>query len=157
MKKLLHMVTAIIPMLTLSSHAGDPDNLADRFEQDVLIIETASSGCFKFDIYLALSNEQQQRGLMFVRKLPEFTGMLFPYPTAGIRSMWMKNTLIPLDIVFARSDGHVSSVIENTEPQSLKSLSAIEPVNFVLELNAGVAAKLGIDQGSRLIIDLPSG
>jgi hypothetical protein len=69
--------------------------------------------------------------------------------------MWMKNTYIPLDIVFARGDGSVSSVAENTEPLSLKSISAIEPVNYVLELNAGTAEKLGIDSGSRLILQQP--
>ncbi len=59
---------------------------------------------------------------MFVRELPEMTGMLFVYDDAGMRSMWMKNTYIPLDIVFARADGTVSSVIHNTEPLSLRSL-----------------------------------
>jgi uncharacterized membrane protein (UPF0127 family) len=87
---------------------------------------------------------------MFVRELPATTGMLFVYGGDRIASMWMKNTFIPLDMIFARFDGTVSSVIENTEPQSLKTQAAIEPVAFVLELNAGTAARLGIDENSRI-------
>ncbi len=66
-------------------------------------------------------------------------------------SMWMKNTFIPLDMVFALADGSVSSVIANTEPQSLQSLRSLEPVMFVLELNAGTTDRLAIDANSRLI------
>ena len=69
--------------------------------------------------------------------------------------MWMKNTYIPLDMVFARSDGSVSSVEADTEPLSLESISAIEPINYILELNAGTAKKLGIDKDSRLILQTP--
>ena len=104
----------------------------------------------QFDVYLATTPEQQRRGLMFVRNLPATTGMLFVYAGDRVASMWMKNTFIPLDMIFARYDGTVSSVIANTEPQSLKSQSAIEPVAFVLELNAGTAARLGIDENSRI-------
>lgn len=155
MKTVLRAMVVISAALSASSLAAEVDDLDASFEKDVLIIETADSGCFKFDIYLAVTREQQQRGLMFVRKLGEFSGMLFPYREAGIHAMWMKNTYIPLDILFARADGSVSSIQANTEPLSLKSLSAIEPISYVLELNAGIAAKLGIDQGSRLLIDLP--
>ena len=105
----------------------------------------------EFDIYLALEFEQQRRGLMFVRNLPLKTGMLFVYDGDEQRSMWMKNTYISLDIVFARADGSVSSVVHNTEPLSLRSLASVEPVKYVLELNAGVARRFKIDTGSRLI------
>ena len=65
--------------------------------------------------------------------------------------MWMKNTFIPLDILFARSDGTVSSIAKDTTPQSLKSISSTEPVTYVLELNAGVTDALLIEPGSLLI------
>jgi len=77
--------------------------------------------------------------------------MLFVYDDDAVRSMWMKNTYISLDIVFARADGTVSSVLHDTEPLSLSSLRAIEPVRLVLELNAGVARRLHIGTSSRLI------
>lgn len=121
------------------------------FEVDELVIVANDGSRHTFDIYLALDHEQQRRGLMFVRDLPELTGMLFVYEHPGVRSMWMKNTYIPLDIVFARADGTVSSVIHDAEPLSLDSLRATEPVEYVLELNAGVARRFKIGAGSQLI------
>ena len=141
--------------LATTARSAELESLDVAFDKDVLIIETASKGCFKLDIYLAVNRDQQRRGLMFVRELPQWTGMLFVYRRADMRSMWMKNTYIPLDILFARGDGSVSSVEANTEPLSLKSISSVEPVNYVLELNAGMAKKLGIDTGSRLILLQP--
>ena len=79
--------------------------------------------------------------------------LLFVYPTENIYSMWMKNTFIPLDMVFARRDGTVASVARNTVPKSLESISSTEPVSFVLELNAGTTERLSIDVGSQLIWD----
>ena len=155
MMRSIHLAAICAMALVSTVWSDEVQSLDEAFEQDVLIIETATQGCFKFDIYLAVSRAQQQRGLMFVRDLPPWSGMLFTYRRSGVRSMWMKNTYIPLDILFARGDGSVSSVEANTEPLSLKSISAIEPINFVLELNAGTAEKLGIDSGSRLILQQP--
>jgi len=121
------------------------------FEHDALVIIANDGSRRDFDIYLATNFEQQRRGLMFVRDLPERTGMLFVYDEEATHSMWMKNTYIPLDIVFARRDGTISSVIRDAEPQSLRSLSSTEPVTFVLELNAGVTRRYNIGAGSRLI------
>lgn len=129
------------------------EELDKAFEKDVLVIVANAPACYRFDIYLARNREQQRRGLMFVRHLAPWTGMLFVYPSEDIRSMWMKNTFIPLDMVFASRDGTVSSVARDTVPQSLKSISSTEPVSFVLELNAGATERLSIDVGSRLIWD----
>ena len=135
-------------LLGASAHANP--QLDDRFSRDVLVVEASRWACHRFDVYLAITNTERSRGLMFVRELPATSGMLFVYPGDHAVSMWMKNTLIPLDMVFARPDGTVSSVIANTEPQSLESLASIEPVAFVLELNAGTAARLAIDENSRI-------
>ena len=120
------------------------------FESDVLVI-VARNACYRFDIYLALSAEQQRRGLMFVRELPARTGMLFVYPDENYRSMWMKNTYVSLDMVFARRDGGVANIASDTVPLSEKSITSSEPVSFVLELKAGTARRLSIDEESRLI------
>jgi len=125
--------------------------LEDAFDSDQLVIVTADGSRHSLGVYLALDHKQQRRGLMFVRDLPERTGMLFVYDEPGVRSMWMRNTYVSLDIVFAREDGTVSSVISDTEPLSEQSLRAIEPVSYVLELNAGAARRLNIGPGSRLI------
>jgi uncharacterized membrane protein (UPF0127 family) len=131
--------------------ASADEQLDATFEKDVLIIIASKHACYRFDIYLAMNNEQRGRGLMYVRELPATTGMLFVYERPDYLSMWMKNTYIPLDIVFARSDGTVSSVVRDTEPLSLRSLAAVERVSFVLELNAGTANRLFIDENSRLV------
>jgi uncharacterized membrane protein (UPF0127 family) len=131
------------------------DDLDDAFDKDVLLIEASEFACHRLDIYLALSNAQRARGLMHVRNLPTTTGMLFVYEPESRISMWMKNTYISLDMVFARKDGTVSSVASNTEPLSLRSVASIEPVTFVLEINAGTAERLHIDENSRLLWDPP--
>lgn len=139
-----------------------PADLDSSFAKDTLVIHATENACYRFDIWLATVRDQQMRGLMFVRDLPEFTGMLFVYDRPGRRSMWMKNTYIPLDIVFIRDDGVVSSIVADAEPLNLTSLSSIEPVPYVLELGGGVAEKLGISAGDRVewsgiaaAIDLP--
>lgn len=152
--KAARIFAVLIAWIVLSAQTGDAgfsDTLDDAFGKDTLVISADKYTCWLFDIYVAGNRAQQMRGLMHVRELPEFTGMIFIYERAGIRSMWMKNTYIPLDMIFIRGDGTVSSVIANTTPLSLESQSAIEPVNFVLELNAGVASKLGIGDQSRII------
>lgn len=147
-------------VLILCSSACSPEStaktgvgasLADAYAQDTLTIVNEDGARLEFDIYLALEFEQHRRGLMFVRQMPLNTGMLFVYEGNDIRSMWMKNTYLSLDIIFARADGTVSSVISNTEPLSLRSLTSVEPVKYVLELNAGAARHFGIRKGSRLI------
>jgi uncharacterized membrane protein (UPF0127 family) len=129
------------------------DSLDEAFSKDVLIIEASAYACHRFDVYLATSNPQRARGLMHVRHLPPNTGMLFIYEQADYLSMWMKNTYIALDMIFARPDGSISSVVRNTEPMSLRSIAATEPVSFVLELNAGTTERLFIDENSRLVLE----
>lgn len=127
------------------------DELDKRFDRDVLIIAASKHACYRFDIFVAQKHEQQKRGLMYVRDLPDTTGMLFIYDEDGSRSMWMKNTYIPLDIAFVRSDGTIANIVRNTEPRSLRSISSTEPVTYVLELNAGLTARLAIDTNSRIL------
>lgn len=105
----------------------------------------------EFDVYLAEKFEQHRRGLMFVRNMPERTGMLFIYDKDEVHSMWMKNTFIPLDMVFARGDGSVSSVIQDTAPMTLTSQSSTEPVRYVLELNGGATRQFRIGTRSKLL------
>ena len=125
--------------------------LDDKFERDTLIIESDDGTRHRLDIYLAVDFEQHRRGLMFVRSMPANTGMLFVYAEPDVHSMWMKNTYMSLDLVFARSDGTISSVIHDTQPMSLTPRGSEEPVSFVLELNAGTARRLNIGRRSRII------
>ena len=128
----------------MGQDASDADKLSAAFETGTIIIEAEKDACYRLDVYLATSREQQIRGLMHVRQLPEMSGMLFIYPVPTMHSMWMKNTYISLDILFIREDGTIANIEANTEPLSLKSISSTEAVSYVLELNAGVALKLRI-------------
>ena len=140
-------------LAALIADAAAEEALDEKFERDVLVVVASQHACHRFDIYLALTYEQQKRGLMFVRDLPETTGMLFVYPRTDYYSMWMKNTVIPLDIAFATENGSIVNIERHTEPQSLKSIASARPVNFVLELNAGVTERLRIEPGSRLVVE----
>jgi uncharacterized membrane protein (UPF0127 family) len=134
----------------LSGQGSDGNDLDSAFDKDILVIAASEHACYVFDIYVAMTREQQSRGLMYVRYMPQSTGMLFVYRQPRVLSMWMKNTYMPLDMLFIRADGSIANIETSTEPLSLESIRAIEPLNFVLELNAGVTARLGIDADSHV-------
>jgi uncharacterized membrane protein (UPF0127 family) len=87
---------------------------------------------------------------MHVKSLPEDAGMLFLFPRPEPVSMWMKNTLIPLDMLFVAADGVITNVAADTVPMSLKTVSSTKDVVAVVELKGGTAAKLRIAAGSRV-------
>ncbi|HSM30676.1 MAG TPA: DUF192 domain-containing protein [Woeseiaceae bacterium] len=140
------LLALLVPVLPVQAQGP----LEESFRSDVLVI-VARNACYRFDIYLAVDPRQQRRGLMFVRELPERTGMLFVYGDELYRSMWMKNTYLPLDMIFARRDGSITNIVEATEPLSERSVTSSEPATFVLELNAGTTRRLAIDEDSRLV------
>ena len=131
--------------------SGTVPDLDGVFEFASLDVINDNGETLTFDVYLALNPEQQRRGLMFVREMPATTGMLFIYEDDDYHSMWMKNTYLPLDMVFARSDGSVSSIITDTVPLTLNSHASTEPVRYVLELHAGTTRRLAIGKRSRLL------
>lgn len=121
------------------------------FERDSLTVETAEGSELTFDIELAVSPEQQAQGLMYRQSLAADAGMLFIYRPARRVSMWMRNTLIPLDMLFIAEDGVVVKVAERTVPLSLATVSSGERVRGVLEINGGMASRLGIRPGDRVV------
>jgi uncharacterized membrane protein (UPF0127 family) len=108
----------------------------------------AALACPVLRIYLAETPSQRSRGLMFVRSLPPDWGMLFLYEQPRMISMWMKNTFIPLDMVFIDGAGVVVDVVANTRPGSLDSITPKARAVAVLEINAGLAAQLDIAAGA---------
>ena len=142
----IRIIAAWLLLLAGIAPAQSDEQLDAAFPQSTIVVQ-ASRACYHFDVYLALTPAQQRRGLMHVRDLDERRGMLFVYDGEARRSMWMKNTFLPLDMLFIRGDGRVSSIVTDTEPQSLRSIGSREPVRYVLELNAGVTAALGIREG----------
>jgi len=103
-----------------------------------------------FVVEVARSPEQQEQGLMFRQSLGDSAGMIFPYDPPQIASFWMKNTLIPLDMIFIRPDHTIARVADNTVPLSLDPVSAGEPVSAVLEIRGGRAAELGVKAGDKV-------
>jgi len=108
------------------------------------------SGRQWFNVVIADTQARQELGLMYVRSLPSDAGMLFPQRSPQPMSMWMKNTLIPLDMLFIDVRGRIVCLLENAKPQSLDILSCDKPVKAVLEINGGEAHKRGIRVGDRV-------
>jgi hypothetical protein len=108
-------------------------------------------GRYKFKVELATSPEQMMQGLMFRRSLDADAGMLFDYGTTQPVSFWMKNTLIPLDMVFILPNGRVAGVHQRAVPLSEQAIPSPGPVRAVLELNGGTASRLGIKSGDLVV------
>jgi uncharacterized protein len=106
----------------------------------------SKNGVHQFSVDVAATPEQQEKGLMFVKTLAPDRGMIFPYNPPQDVAFWMKNTLIPLDIVYIRADGTIARIVHG-EPLSLEPLQAGEPIALVLEIGGGRAAALGIKEG----------
>ena len=130
--------------LFLSGQSFTVVDLDRDLKKSSLIISTSKKTCYLLSIWVVHSAKEKARGLMYVRNMPEQSGMLFVYTESDQRSMWMKNTYIPLDIIFIKNSETISSIARDTEPLSLKNIRSIEPVNYVLEINAGMTKKMGI-------------
>ncbi len=115
-----------------------------------LTVVTDNGGKHAFQVEVAKTDEQRARGLMFRKFMPQDRGMLFDFKTEQPIMMWMRNTYIPLDMVFISRDGRVINVAENTEPLSERTIASAAPAFAVLELNAGVARKIGLKSGNRI-------
>jgi uncharacterized membrane protein (UPF0127 family) len=108
------------------------------------------SGVHVFLVEMATTEEEKQTGLMYRKELPDGKGMLFDFSPEQQISMWMKNTYIPLDMIFIRADGRILRIAENTEPLSTKIISSGGLARGVLEVIAGTAQKYGIQPGDRV-------
>lgn len=111
-----------------------------------LLIET-QNGPVSFTIEVAGTAQERAQGLMNRAEMPEDHGMLFDFEVARDVSMWMKNTILPLDMLFISSDGVIQGTAEHTVPFSEAIINSPGPIRYVLEINAGMAAKHGIEPG----------
>lgn len=114
-------------------------------------IETAAGARLAFQVEIAESPDQRAQGLMFRRQMAADAGMLFLFGGSRERAMWMKNTLIPLDMLFIDETGEIVRIEERTVPHSLRVIKSGQPVSAVLELNAGTTSRLAIKPGDRVI------
>ena len=120
------------------------------FETSPLVIETRSGVRHTFTVEIARSQSEQSQGLMLRRELAAHAGMLFDWPKRPVAKMWMKNTLIPLDMLFIDRSGLIVHVAARTEPYSLEIVTAGRRVRAVLELRGGSTDRLGIAVGDRV-------
>ncbi|CAM5399973.1 ACR OS=Afipia felis OX=1035 GN=BN961_01558 PE=4 SV=1 [Afipia felis] len=136
-------------LLALGLGLGIGVSPARAADMETLEIVT-KSGVKVFSVEMARSPEERERGLMFRKELPEGQGMLFDFSPPQVISMWMRNTYVPLDMIFIRADGRILRIAENTEPMSEKIISSGGPAKAVLEVLAGTARKEGIAPGDRV-------
>lgn len=115
----------------------------------MLTIRTAGGQLHRFTVEVARSPQEQEQGLMNRQSLAPDRGMIFPYAPPQPVSFWMKNTYIPLDMVFIRPDNSIAR-IESAIPLNLEPVPSLEPISAVLEIPGGRAAELGIKAGDRV-------
>ncbi|WP_018239681.1 DUF192 domain-containing protein [Ensifer sp. BR816] len=120
------------------------------FGKDKIRLLTSGGRGHDLTVELAIEPEQREQGLMYRRQMAEDHGMLFDFGETRRVMMWMRNTYLPLDMLFIAADGTVRTIHENAVPLSEAIIDSEEPVAFVLELNAGTVKRLGIKAGDRI-------
>lgn len=138
-----------LPGAVALAQTGPIEDLA-AFPLDKLEIHDGKKVKHVFQVWLADTPNRKSQGLMFVRDLPDLRGMLFVHDRPRDISMWMKNTYIPLDMVFIDQRGRIQQIIEHATPHSLDLIRSDKPALAVLEIAGGEARRLGIHTGQRV-------
>jgi uncharacterized membrane protein (UPF0127 family) len=154
----LRDLTALIMTLGLTFGAGiasalaqdDPTSPQPTLPREPLTITDDHGHAHAFQVEMATTPQEQETGLMFRPAVPADGGMLFVFPTVQPEPFWMKNTLVPLDMVFINPDGTIRAIAENTVPFSLAPVDSGGPVMAVLELQGGITAREAISVGDRV-------
>lgn len=148
---------AMVLLVSATACKGDAgaNTATEQKAATVAVTVHTAKGARIFNVEVARSAAEQERGLMFRTNLPADGGMIFtPYPAEGggprLASFWMKNTPSPLDIIFIRPDGTIATIAENTIPFSEEPVTSGEPISAVLEINGGKSAELGIAPGDKV-------
>jgi uncharacterized protein len=127
--------------------APEPTGPQPELPKEKLAIVTRDGASHPFEVEMALSEDQQTVGEMFRTQVAPNGGMLFDWGFPRPSQMWMRNTLVPLDMVFINADGTIRAIAENTVPRSLAVIDSHGPVRSTLELAAGTTARLNIRVG----------
>ncbi len=149
MKKILltfcvFVSTSLVPNMALAQ-SGDPNPIDFGPKEPLSIV--SETGTHVFSVEIADSREEQIHGYMFKESLPADEGMLFEFENPGIQTIWMKNTPIPLDVIFVRSNGKILKIEHSHKPYTLRSASSEGVVAAVLEIAGGRSKELGIIPG----------
>ena len=145
-----NLLSGLFLLVTLTL-AGWAHGQEISFSESTLEIETADGERHRFDVELAVTVQQRSLGLMFRKDLAPDAGMLFVYPRPQIITMWMQNTPLPLDMIFIGQDNRIEKIVERTIPYSTNTISSGHTVKAVLEVNGGIADRLGLAVGDRII------
>jgi uncharacterized membrane protein (UPF0127 family) len=146
------LLLLVMSLLPPAARASDEGSFDTQKPQAVTIV--TQNGDQTFMAQCANTPRQRDRGLMFRKRLPYRQGMLFDFGRDQEIRMWMKNTLIPLDMIFIQSDGRIHRIEQNTKPGSLRLISSNGPVRAVLEVRAGTSKKYGVAPSHRVIHQL---
>ena len=146
----LAAVLAVVCGASAHAQSGPIEDLA-AFPRGKLEIAEGKKVKHTFEVWLADNSRRQAQGLMFVRSLPDLRGMLFVHESPRPITMWMKNTYIPLDMVFIDARGRIQEIVAQTTPHSLDIVRSKEPALAVLEIAGGEAKRLGLHPGQRVV------
>jgi uncharacterized protein len=132
-------------------------NLARERKKEAVVQErleklqiVSGSNTHHFQIEVMRTNEERAKGLMFRQFMPQDRGMLFDFKEEQLITMWMRNTYIPLDMLFIKADGSIHRIHERAQPLDETTISSSGNVRYVLEINGGVASKLGLKAGDNV-------
>ena len=142
------LLLAIFLATAFPGRAAEPQ--LQQFATSHLTIVSAG-GPHRFTIELAETPGQMEQGLMFRRSLAPDAGMLFDFKQPTMATMWMRNTLIPLDMLFVDQHGRIVNIVQRAVPESDQTIAAAAPVRAVIELNGGTADRLDIKPGDRVL------
>lgn len=140
-------LAGVLVLAALCFATAQVDSPLYRLEHSPLEFRTKEGAVIQMTTVVVADGEQQQRGLMFVRHLPVNQSLLFVYKKLSDVTFWMKNTYVPLDLVYIQRKGVIVDIIRNTVPLSTEKLASDQGAIAVLELNAGLCKKLGIEIG----------
>ncbi len=135
---------AVVGFLSMAPAFGD-----EVFKHASLKIET-KHGAIALDVEVADTDHKREHGLMFRRSLPQNAGMIFLFEDEHDIAMWMKNTYVPLDMVFIGDDWRIKHIARDAEPLSTDIIPSVHPASRVLEIGGGQAAKLGLALGDEV-------
>jgi uncharacterized membrane protein (UPF0127 family) len=141
----------LLCLVFLAPSAARTEEVA--FPTDRLDIRTQRD-TLHFTVEVATSDEQHERGLMFRKSLPDLHGMIFIFPAAQRVAFWMKNTLIPLDMLFVDDRGNITQIARNARPESTDLIPSSQEVRAVIEIAGGAAAQYHIAPGDRVVYSL---
>lgn len=144
------IIVLFIASLLLGYKIYQQKNPNLEFEKTMIKIIKSDGNEIELNVKIADTPNKRQNGLMFIKEMPENDGMLFIFDTEEMRRMWMKNTLIPLDMLFVGSNKEILNIKENALPESLDIIYSIAPSKYVIELNGGFAKKYGIEIGDKI-------